>query len=58
MVNTSEAAAIRAAAATKVTRWLGKIFTSLRRQTRGAPSAGRADQVRTKPLRTKKNVTP
>jgi hypothetical protein len=45
-------------ATTAVTRWLGKILHSLRRQNRPRVSLERADQASTNPLRMKKNETP
>lgn len=48
----------RTMATTNVTRWLGKIFSRRRRQNPRTVSAGRTDQVRTKPLSMKKKETP
>ncbi|BBJ46773.1 hypothetical protein SSPO_094910 [Streptomyces antimycoticus] len=41
----------------QVTTWLGKIFTSRRRQNRRAVSVGDAFHASTKPLRRKKDET-
>src|SRR5687768_5255647 len=52
------APANRTMASAHMTTWLGKIFSRRRRQKPVSVSPGRADQVSTKPLRTKKNDTP
>jgi hypothetical protein len=46
------------AATTRVTRWLGQIFSTRRRQNVVTLSVGRAAQVSTKPLSTKKKLNP
>ncbi len=48
---------MRISAANQVTTWVGKIFAARRRQKARAVSPGRADQVMTNPLSTKKKLS-